>query len=464
MNELVNAGRLRELSWGCATWRTLATADNRENGSFRPGRWVDDIREVVGAPVLSRRVSLGWPEIQPDGPGSWDAAALSRCDRALDELLERGFKPCVNLSHMDLPAWLDDQQGWLVRDSVFRFADYAAEIGRRFGDRVERWVTINDIAAPTLADRVAGMFDVTRGRGRSGLVTVHHALLAHALAREALRAAGAHGPAGLTTSLVVGYPATDDPWDRLAAERLELWGNGIFLDPLLLGRHMVSDEGECPVEQTGCVRPGDLEAIAARQDFVGLSWHAPHCVTATENLPGMAEKLEPFHALAELNRLLARLDFAMVPFPDVESTSYGWSIVPEALADGLAALDGMYGDLLPPLYITDHGLQDQEILGPDGAPDAARRRSLLAAKLSWLARSMESGMDIKGYEYWSVFDNLDFKQRYSRLYSVADGGGGVHPRPEVPESWPRRFEAVGRRCPKGFALDVSPAVSDRLPA
>ncbi|MGW2024257.1 glycoside hydrolase family 1 protein [Streptomyces decoyicus] len=444
------------LVWGGATQQSAAGPDHPDTAvrrSPRFERWAADVRQVTGAEPTSQRFSLGWPALQPEGPGTWDRAALDRCDRVLDTLLAQGVQPCVNLVHMDLPAWLDAAGGWLVRDAAQRFADYAGEMGRRFGDRVARWVTVSDIAAPTLADRVAGMFSTERGAGPQGLPAVHHALLGHGLALRALRASGATGPAGLTTSLVAAYPAADDPWDRQAAERMEFWGNRFFLDPLFFGEHLTTEAGDSPIGDLGCVRPGDMEIIATPQDFLGVSWHAPHCVTGPENLADMSDQLASFDALRDLNRLLSRLDFAVVPFPDLETTSYGWSIFPESLADGLAGLHELYGALLPALYVTDHGLQDQEVVDDRGRPDDGRRRSLLAAKLSWLHRIMESGVDVRGYEYWSVFDNADWKQRYARLYSGGVPAGGPDPaRPEIPQQWVCRFEA-GSRAP-GLAPGV----------
>lgn len=107
----------------------------------------------------------GWPQLQPEGPGSWDRDALDRCDRALDALLAHDTRPALTLLDRTLPPWLDAAGGWLARDTAEHFAAYAAELGRRFGDRVERWITSTDLAGPTLADHVAGMYPRTGARG-----------------------------------------------------------------------------------------------------------------------------------------------------------------------------------------------------------------------------------------------------------------------------------------------------------
>jgi beta-glucosidase len=427
---------LSGVDWGVATADTIAAPPPpppERGGHFR--QWTDDIRQLLGVAADTHRMVAGWPQLQPDGPGSWDREALDRCDRALDALLAQGARPALTLFDRTLPLWLDAAGGWLARDTAEHFAAYAAELGRRFGDRVERWITSTDLAGPTLADHVAGMYSPGRGAGRAGLPAVHHILLAGGLATQALRAAGVTGRTGTTVTLVGGYAATDDPYDRLALERLESWTNRIFLDPLLLGEHMVTEDDVAPVQDTGCVRPGDLEVIATAQDLLCLSWHTPFRVTAPENLPRVLPAAKCRSALNEVNRLLVGLGFAIVPFDDVETTAYGWPVIPEGLADAVAGLCDLYGDLLPPLSVVDNGMGDLDLVDATGHSDDTRRRDLLRARLSWLARLVAAGVDVCGYEYWSVLDNLEAKFRYTRLYAMAVPDHEPAPRPTMPSDW-----------------------------
>ncbi|MFF4486332.1 family 1 glycosylhydrolase [Streptomyces sp. NPDC001544] len=429
---------LRGVDWGVATADTMAAPlppPPERGGHFR--QWTDDIRRLLGVTADTHRMVAGWPQLQPEGPGGWDRKALDRCERALDAMLAQGTRPALTLLDRTLPPWLDAAGGWLARDTAEHFAAYAAELGRRFGDRVERWITSTDLAGPTLADHVAGMYSPGRGAGRAGLPAVHHILLAGGLATRALRAAGVRGRTGTTVTLVGGYAATDDPYDRLALERLESWTNRIFLDPLLLGEHMVTEEDVSPVEDTGCVRPGDLEVIATAQDLLCLSWHTPFRVTAPENLPRVLPAARCRGALNEVNRLLVSLGFAIVPFDDVETTAYGWPVIPEGLADAVAGLCDLYGNLLPPLSVVDNGMGDLDLVDDTGHSDDARRRELLRARLSWLARLAAAGVDVCGYEYWSVLDNLEAKFRYTRLYAMAVPDREPAPRPAMPSDWVR---------------------------
>jgi beta-glucosidase len=457
MHELLSG-----LEWGIATGHVCAAPPSaaartgiREPGSsVHARRWSEDLNAVTGAVPGIHRIVAGWPQLQPDGPGTWNAAALGRCDRAVDAMLERGGRPALTLLHLELPPWLEDVGGWLSRDTAERFADYVTRLRDRLADRVELWITSSDLSAVMLTEYVAGLAPNGRCLGAAGLPALHHLLLG--IGRGAQVLEGVPGKVGTTVTLIGGYPATTDPFDRLAVERLESWATRLYLDPMLLGTHMVTEDGACPVEDSGCVRDGDLRTIAAAQDVLGLSWHFPSRIAAPENLPRSFPAHSRFEALNEVNRLLARLGFAVVPFDDVETSASGWPIMPEGLADAVASLYDLYGDRLPPLYITDNGLADPED-AEAGSPcgGEARRRSSLAARLSWLAGAMACGVDVFGYEYWSKRDNFDWRVSYSKLYGAAVSERDAEPQPAMPRDWVH--EDV-------FAERPAPATYDGVPA
>jgi beta-glucosidase len=224
----------------------------------------------------------------------------------------------------------------------------------------------------------------SRGLGAAGLLTVHHFLLGQGLATEAVRAEAPGASLGGATPLSGNYAASNDPWDRIALEQCEAWSLRLFLDPLLLGRHMVLDDGRGPVEDTGCVRSGDLELISTSQDFLTLGWSGACQVAAPENLSRVLPAMSQFGALNDVNRLIARLGFVVAPLEGVATTTSGWPIMPEALADAVAAVYDAYADRLPPLWIMDRGSGDLDARGPSAVIDA-RRRALLASRLGWLA-------------------------------------------------------------------------------
>ena len=56
----------------------------------------------------------------------------------------------ATLYHWDTPLPLEHRGGWMNRSTAERFAEYSAAAGKRFGDRVAQWVTLNEPASVTL--------------------------------------------------------------------------------------------------------------------------------------------------------------------------------------------------------------------------------------------------------------------------------------------------------------------------
>ena len=54
----------------------------------------------------------------PDGHGSINPAGLAFYDRLVDELLEADIRPLPTLYHWDLPQVLQDNGGWLNRETA----------------------------------------------------------------------------------------------------------------------------------------------------------------------------------------------------------------------------------------------------------------------------------------------------------------------------------------------------------
>ncbi|MFI5953193.1 family 1 glycosylhydrolase [Cryptosporangium sp. NPDC051539] len=436
----MSAGALSSVAWGIATLRALAAPEaldppTQVADSAESARWAGDLHALTGASITTHRAVLGWNFLEPERPGHWDRAAVDRCLRGLDALRATGRDVRVTLHHQDLPRWATEAGGWLDRTTALRFADYAYAAAERFGDYVTDWVTSSDLAAPSVGEHVAGVYPTSTGLGARGLPSVHHVLLGHGSATRALREAGVRGGVGTTVILFSGYPATDDLADRVAVEQMEQWTNHLFLDPLLLGRHMTLGTGDSPVERTGCVRPGDLGIIATPQDALTLSWFNPILVAAPENLPMVLPAKDCFAPLNDVNRFVAPLGFAIAPFEGVSTTRYGRPVIPEALTDALATLYRVYGSALPRLNVVDNGMADPG----DGATDDDRRDEL-DARLSWLANAVRCGVRLGSYEYWPVSDNLTSKFQYTLLYTRTATDEALPPMPPIPRDWTRLGE------------------------
>src|SRR4051812_18848939 len=191
-------GAVTEGGRGSSVWDTFCAEPGRiKNGDTgvvacdHYHRYGEDVALMAELGVDSYRFSFAWPRIQPTGSGAPNGEGLDFYDRLLDTLLEADVSPCATLFHWDTPEALQDKGGWLERDMAERFGEYAAILGERFSDRIDMWATLNEPVVVTLYGHALGMHAPGLRLMYDALPVAHHQLLAHGMAVQALRAAGA---------------------------------------------------------------------------------------------------------------------------------------------------------------------------------------------------------------------------------------------------------------------------------
>ena len=123
----------------------------------------------------------------------------------------------VTLYHWDTPLALDEAGGWMNRDTAYRLAEFAAIAAAAYGDRVARWCTINEPATVTTNGYTLGLHSPGEALMLNALPTVHHQLLGHGLALQALRAAEVPGEIGMTNVYSPMVPNSINPLDKISA-------------------------------------------------------------------------------------------------------------------------------------------------------------------------------------------------------------------------------------------------------
>ncbi|GAB3902956.1 hypothetical protein GCM10027612_68820 [Microbispora bryophytorum subsp. camponoti] len=164
-------------------------------------RYLEDVEIMAWLGLKAYRFSVAWPRLTD----------LSFYDRLVDALLAKGITPVATLYHWDLPQTLQDTGGWTNRETAFRFADYAAAVHRRLGDRVDVWTTLNEPWVSAFVGHGSGRHAPGVTDPAAAFTAAHHLMLGHGLAVQALRAGGAES-VSLTLNLtpVLGDPEPPD--------------------------------------------------------------------------------------------------------------------------------------------------------------------------------------------------------------------------------------------------------------
>ncbi len=357
-------------------------------------RYREDVALMKELGLQAYRFSMSWPRILPFGAGQVNDAGLDFYSRLVDALLEAGIRPVPTLYHWDLPQALQDRGGWADRDTAAHFAEYGRVCFERLGDRVDQWITHNEmIITAEFGHRLGILAPGIRDLGVTARV-IHHLLLSHGLAVRAYRDGGHRGAIGLAHAETSLEAVDEKPENVQALELARDLHTRVYHDPLY-GRGYPKtalrfyEANDAPFP----VREGDLEVIAAPTDFLGVNLYTRRQVEAD------AESSVGFR-------------FAK---PSLPLTGMGYELAPHALGDFVRWVSGEYGR--PPIWITENGLCDDT--GPEGGViDDRPRQELLRGMLTGLAGAIADGADVRGYYVWSFMDNFEWSLGYSKRFGI----------------------------------------------
>ena len=399
-------GGVAEDGRGASIWDVFAHApgnvandEHADVTSDHYHRWQEDVAILAELGLGAYRFSLAWPRIQPVGRGAPNPAGLAFYDRLVDALLERGIAPCPTLYHWDLPQALDGEGGWLSRETVDRFAEFAAVCFRALGDRIGTWFTINEPwVASTLGYRL-GIHAPGHRDLRQSVVASHHLLLAHGAAVAAFRAAATPGRIGIVLSQAPTSPATTSEADATAARGSDGYTNRWYLDPVLTGAYPADmlelwDRLVGPLPE---IRPDDAAAIGASSDFLGVNYYARRVIGAGRSDDGLPWRVMPAD-------------------PAVPRTDTGWEITPDALFGHLVRLHADYGDT--PILITENGAVFLDQPDPEGRTHDPGRTAFIRDHLVAVHRAIEAGVPVQGYFAWSLLDNFEWAEGFRSRFGL----------------------------------------------
>ncbi len=405
--------------WGCATAAYQIEGGVHEGGrgasvwdvfSHKPGktfngdtgdvaddsyhRYKEDVQLLKNLGVGAYRMSIAWPRIFPNGTGQPNQAGLDYYKRVLDELQQNGITPYVTLFHWDLPAALPG--GWQSRATALAFADYAGYVARQLSDCVRHFMTTNEFACFTDLSYQVGQFAPGLRLPAAQVNQVrHHGILAHGLGVQAIRANAPAAEVGLAENATVCVPVIEDRANMEAARRATREESAPFLTTLLEGAYPDSylrREGA----NAPHVEPGDMKAIGSRLDFVGLNVYAPTYVRADESARG----------------------YAKVPYPaSYPHMASPWVYLgPECIYWAVRNVCEIWNPRA--VFITENGCSAADVVTAAGRIEDIDRVMYLRNHLANLQRAAAEGFPVKGYFLWSLLDNFEWADGYSKRFGI----------------------------------------------
>jgi beta-galactosidase len=394
-------------------YQDLAANVTFEPASHGPGHWElydADIGRAKDALGLGGfRTSLEWSRIFPaatDAADGYDALkalastdALGKYHAMFASMKQRGLKPLVTLNHYTLPLWIHDgaachrdpasctKRGWLDSARIEKeIAKYAGFVAREFGGEVDLWATENEPFAVVLPGYLFPSGQRVNPPARSYAFDDAKAVMlamieAHAKMYDAVKlndtvdadGDGTAAQVGLVYSMVPMHPLdANNTLDVKAASNVYYLYNTAFLDGVC--------KGDVDPELTGRATM-HRDDLAGRMDYLGINYYTPLNVKGTDSAS--------FPTLSPLTNFdvitLSSMMFIDDPKGMYEIVTQAWK------------------RYQIPIIITENGA------AVDDATDSANKvPSWIVRHLTWLQRAMRDGADVRGYFYWTLFDNYEW--------------------------------------------------------
>jgi beta-glucosidase len=343
-------------------------------------RYREDLAQLASMHQNAHRFSIEWARVEPE-PGRFDDAAIAHYTDVIRTCRDHGMEPVVTLQHFTLPAWLAQAGGFTAPEAPLRFARYVAACAEAFGDMVTWWVTVNEPAVVAILGYLEGQWPPGERSLRRAIVALRGLLRMHAAGAQAIQTVSAqHGREAQISiahherRLVPRTPKSR--LQRTLAALPDYLFNRWFLRSCRAGRALA------PVGR-GEVVPG----LSGSLTYLGLNHYANEAVSLDVGAPGM---------------LFTRHE-AVPGFP---LSSAGWAIDPGALR---TALTDLWDEFRLPIMVTENGVADDH---------DELRAAYLRDHLNAVADAIDAGVDVRGYMYWTAWDNFEWAAGYTQRFGL----------------------------------------------
>jgi beta-glucosidase len=331
-------------------------------------RYREDIALLAELGFNMYRFSLEWARIEPE-EGEFSRASLEHYRDMLRACHEHGITPMVTFHHFSSPRWLITSGGWEGPDTPDKFARYCERTTKYLGDLIGAACTINEANIASVLTKL--------GFGPS-IEKIHQA------------------PWWSTAANAFGIAP-----DRLAPFLYALTPKAV--DTVVTAHRkgmeaMKAGPGDFPVGITLALL--DIQAIEGGETLADQMRREINDVFL-EKLHG-----DDFVGVQTYSRTRFGPDGLLPAEEGVELTQMDYEFWPEALEATIryaAAKTGL------PVIVTENGV---------AATDDTRRIAYIRRALKGVSNCLKDGLDVRGYTYWSAFDNFEWSLGYRPTFGL----------------------------------------------
>lgn len=290
------------------------------------------------------RCGVDWSKLQREPYGEFHAETVAEYQDFFRKLNEGGTKVLLVLHHFANPNWFEEKGGWLERENVAYFVDFARQCIEHFGPYVFNWNTFNEPNAYAMCSYFLGTFPPQKRSYTKANRALRHLGIAHEVVYDLIKQKYPDVPVSI--SLNTSYFKALNPLGHIPRWLADWWYNRraakIFLP---------------------------------KMDYWGISYYAyvplnPFPITEIEK-PGKLDELRIRHDKM-------------------------WGYYPEGLG---ILIKQLYKKHKMPVLVIENGICTD---------DPSERIRSIREYLKVIYDTMQSGIPIKGYIHWSTWDNFEW--------------------------------------------------------
>ncbi|KAB5512243.1 hypothetical protein DKX38_029271 [Salix brachista] len=415
-------------------------------------RYKEDVQRMKEMGMDAFRFSISWSRVLPHGrlSAGVNEEGIKFYNDLIDDLLKNGLQPYVTLFHWDTPQALEDKYGGFLSPNIVNdFRDFVDLCFKNFGDRVKKWITLNEpwmfsVQGYDLGTMAPGRISVvvndphrSLNTGATEVYTVtHHLLLAHAAAVKLYKEkyqSSQGGQIGITLVSHWFEPYSNSEADQIATKRSLDFMLGWFMDPLTKGDYPRNMHdfvgGRLPKFTTE-----ESKMLKGSYDFIGINYYTTYYA---QNIDADYQSVG-FMSDARVNWTGERNGIPIGPQAGVK-----WLyIYPEGIRKLLNYTKDQY--MSPTIYITENGVDDVNNNASslkEALNDPVREKSYKDHLKNVLRSINEHGVDVKGFFAWSLMDNFEWGSGYAVRFGLyyVDYNNNLKRYPKNSVKWFKQF-------------------------
>ena len=410
-------GAVHEGNRGASIWDTFShTPGKVRNGDTGDiaidhfHRIEEDVKLMVELGVNVYRFSIAWPRLFPKDSATLEMQGVDFYNKLINTLIENKIEPVATLYHWDLPQYLEDNGGWASRDVVFAFEHYAQTCAELFGDRVKMWITLNEPWCTSFLGYYMGIHAPGVKNAASAVAAAHHTALAHGYATRAIKSVCVDAKVGITVNMTNLRTDSDDPETRSNWELVDANQNRWWIDAFTTGKYP-----DCLVKEYGVLlsqvfEQGDEEILRADNDFLGVNYYCDGFVGKAR----VTDRPMNVHSPYPINRT-ANMDLPETEFET--RTDFNWPITPEGLGNLVLRIHRDWPEIKS-ILITENGAAFNDGPNESGEILDTRRVDYIHSHLESLRNAITLGAPVDGYFAWSLWDNYEWAEGYSKRFGI----------------------------------------------